>query len=293
MAIRQDYINPCIHDGKFCFNPRFSTGSNPACLMEMSEASGLNATLCGEPVKESFGLWLPDVPGFKAETSRLPLSAWAHFKVQTDLPLPQGGDFLVQASLGHAWHHPEQPALHWFLFRSERLPDTPAIEPAPVVAEPSLASFTVTNAEGRILTHVTLPVSGTLEDGRMLQSLEPRKVDPKHYFQEVVPPEAPDGGKTMDDKLEVSTMLDGTRLAITDGAWTLERSLAPARKITETLTAVTEDCDDKGDFKSAPIQVSCERFVLKRETVTGRLPTAGNSMTLVLKDDSRLTVRVR
>jgi hypothetical protein len=287
-----DYMNPSIHDGRFCFNPRYVTGSIPACLMEAG-VWGYNATVCGEPVRRRFGLWLTDAPGYSAETSAISLSEWPRLAMSSLVNVPRGRDLVLHASLGRSWSHPEQAALHWLLFRNAGPSPATAEDEAPAVPVPPTVSFTITGSDGAVSRFLTLPAgTASIEDGRMVQTLEPRAVDTKFYFQETVPPDAPGGGKTMDGQPTIAMQLDGTQLNIINGQWTLEHSLVPARKITETLTAMTEQPAD-GDYRSENVSVSCERLVMRREKLTGPLPDPGTTTTKVLDGGRTLTVQVR
>ncbi|HWB04070.1 MAG TPA: hypothetical protein VG796_13670 [Verrucomicrobiales bacterium] len=290
MAIAPDYLNPSIHDGRFCYNPRSITGSSPACQMEAENLGAFHATVCGEPVSQRLGLWLPDTPGYTSENSHISLSSWPQFTMAINALLPRDRDLLLHASLGRSWSNPEKTALHWLLYRRMKLPDGAGDYGAPPAELPPEASFTITSANGAVLTHVTLPaVSASVGDGRMLQTVEPGG---EKSFQDAVPKEPQEGRKTMDGQPDIASMLDGIEVNVSEGKWTLKHSPAPARRITETLTAMTEQ--PAGDnYESKPVSVSVERLVMQRETLTGTLPARGASATQALEGGRTLTVRVR
>jgi hypothetical protein len=289
VAIAVDYISPSILDGKFFFTPRSITRSSPAWKLETNCSGTFTASLCGEPVGRKFGLWLPGVPGYSAETSTVPLSEWPQLDMSVGVPA-QGADSVLHASLGRSWRNPEQEAIHFVLYRSLDVPRAGFSVPAEA---PPSASFTITSSVGAVLAWAALPATGaSVGDGRMLQSLEPRVAVPEQYFQEAVPANAPDGGKSMDGLPKISSAFDGMRVSLGDGRWTLERSIAPARKITETLTLKTSQ-DAGGELRFESIPVSCERLVLRREKLTGMLPSPGGETTQALDGGRTLTVRVR
>lgn len=286
VAIAVDYIIPSILNGKFFFTPRSLTRSSPAWKLETNCSGTFAASLCGEPANRKFGLWLPEMPGYSAETSTISFSEWPQLEMSIGAPA-QGADSVLHASLGRSWKNPEQAAIHWVMYRSV---DTPrAGFSLPAEARPS-ASFTVTGSDGAVLAWAALPATGaSMGDGRTLQSLEPRPAGPEQYFQEAVPANAPDGGKSMDGGPHISSAFDGMRVSLKEGRWTLEHSIEPARKITETLTLKTSN--DAGGFESIP--VSCERLVLRREKFTGMLPAPGGQTAQALDGGRTLTVRIR
>jgi hypothetical protein len=293
MAIARDYINPHIHSGKLRFNPRAMDDSTPACTMEAEIGTNFHGTFSGEPVSRRFGFWLKDVPGYSAETSVFSLTEWPQFGMMSSAVLPADRTLLLHVSLGRSRAHPEQPALHWVLFRSTEFHgDLFDIEHR-LGSVPPAASFTITDPQGTVLTHATLPASGaSVSDGRMIQSLEPRQNARGPDFAEPAAPAAPDDFDAMNGQISISSILDGVELKISDGQWTLEHSLAPARKITETLLVHTEPPSGSDDTKEK-VPVSCERLVLRREKLTGTLPAPGGSAVQALDGGRTLTVRVR
>ena len=153
-----------------------------------------------------------------------------------------------------------------------------------------MATFIITDAVGTVLAYATVPARGSsLSDGRTIQSLDPRSKNTATSFQE---PERQPPAHAL-QQLGVAATLDGLEVRVdADGKWTLEHSLAPARKITETFFAWT---DIPPDSRADPVKVtvSCERLVLHQEKLSGTLPSTGSTYTENLPQNRVLTVTVR
>jgi hypothetical protein len=282
-----DYLNPSIHDGKLCFNPRYVSGSSPGVRMELAEWMWA-ATFRGPPVSRRFGLWLEGVAGHDAASSQITLSEWPHLEVATDAPLPPGKEVIIAVSQIRSWSDPGKEVLHWVLARRTEIPGSHRAEPdgSPPPVAP-VVSFTITDALGAVEEHVTLRGSRLLS-GREVQSLLLRE---GQLFQDSA--DLPHAGKKMLSQPGFGRMLDGVELCINAGEWSLTHSLEPARRITEHLISFTEQPVADGSQKMEDIPVACERLVIKQEKLTGKLPEPGASLEEWLDGDRTLTVRVQ
>jgi len=281
-----DYLNPSIHDGKLCFNPRFVSGASPGVRMELSKRM-CAATFRGPPVSRRFGFWLEGVAGFDAASSQIALSEWPHLEVATEAPLPPGQEVIIAVSQGRSWSDPGKAVLQWVLARRTEIPGSvraePEGSPPPVVP---VVSFTITDANGVVEEHLTLRGSA-LRSGREVESLLLRR---NQGFKDSAA--VPDAERKMSSQPGFGRMLDGVEISINAGQWSLTHSRGPAKKITEHLLAFTEQPLQGGDYKMEDIPVACERLVIHQEKLTGKLPAPGTSLEEWLDGVRTLTVRV-
>lgn len=287
-----EYLNPSIHDGKFCFNPRFVYGSAPDGKLEMEQDGRMDLTVSGEPVDRHFGLWLTGLPDYNAENSGVSLPEWPELHLQGLAPLPPGRQMILAVSLGRSWKDPAQRVLHWFILRRSPLTGRNHLDAGDPLPPLPVTSLTIQGKDGAVLEHVTLAGTGDFHDGRLIQTIQPEKLYGDYDFVETVPADV--GGPGTDTGYQsIVQTLDGTAVTLYDGQWTLRRSQEHARKITSSVTGQTEQPLDGGYAPAEPAAVSCERLVLRRENFKGALPAAGASATQELEGGRRLTVRVR
>ena len=288
-SFAQDYLNPSIHDGKLCFNPRYVSGSNPGCSIEL-ESWACSATFRGAPESRRFGFWLEGVAGFDASTSYIALSEWPYLEVSSEALPPPGKEVILAVGQGRSWSDPGKTVLHWVLARRLKIPGTGRAESdgsPPVVP---VSSFTITNANGAVEEHVTLRGSRFLS-GREVQNFLPWNVGGEQGFRETAA--IPGSWQKMSRQPHFGRMLDGIELSINAGEWMLTHSRAPARKITEYLLSFTEQPVAEGGYKMEDIPVACERLVIQQEKLTGKLPAPGAALEEWLDGDRTLTVRVQ
>jgi hypothetical protein len=285
-SFAEDYLNPSIHDGKLCFNPRFVSDSSPGCSIELDQWA-CSATFRGPPVSRHFGFWLDGVAGFDAATSSIALSEWPHLEISSEALLPPGQEVILAASLGRSWSDPGKTVLHWVLARRLEIPGSGRAKSDALLPPVPVTSFTITGANGTVEEHVTLRGS-QFRNGREVQSPLLRE---GQLFQDSA--DLPHAGKKMLSQPGFGRMLDGMFLEVRDGQWSLTRSRAPARKITEHLLSFTEQPLADGGYEMKDIPVGCERLVIEQEKFTGRLPSPGASVEEWLDGDRTLTVRVQ